>query len=416
MAAYSKSNTFQFKHFDMYKTLILPITENSEEFVKFFCCIHIYFSYNNLVNIYEVNVIFSEYLRVWFKSNSSENYVTFDNLCKSYRLRICPLLEKYFSIYSIIIVLLILDNCVYYEPFLQFILIFSITNGSHLIPSLLSVVSIHVTTYINPIELQRFYELIDPRQKYRDELDRWIVENTDSLDGSIPLPNVYKFFSSRPVIIGSILSIRRKIVAGVLGKDTVKTITYRYKHIELIRKFKREHKGKNKPESCKSRIHRLIHGGPQPYHYDFEPSDYVNIDSVTALFRMKYGFKPPTESLPFCYKNGAIYKTSINHNNNNSDNKNNFRFNYNRNRIIRPTGDFSIRGPRQFKKTKQLGELHKEPSFNLNNLENEIDDEDAEPPIVMERMKLPMIKSSTIKPSVLSGTTHPSIPPPHSHY
>lgn len=44
MAAYTKCNTFHFKHFDIYKTLILPITEKSEEYVRFFCCILLLFS------------------------------------------------------------------------------------------------------------------------------------------------------------------------------------------------------------------------------------------------------------------------------------------------------------------------------------------------------------------------------------
>lgn len=201
------------------------------------------------------------------------------------------------------------------------------------------------------------------------------------MDGSISLPSVYKYFSSRPVIIGSILSIRRKLVAGILGKEAVRTITYRYKHIDQLRKYKKEHKGKNKPESCKSLVKRMIRGGPQPYYYDYEPGEHITIDSVTALFRMKYGFKPPTELLPFSYKTGAIYK---------KDSKQKDV----RSRIIKQTGNINIKAPKF--KTKELNNVKRMPSLNLSQLENDVEDDDENTNMYVEIMKLPVIKPSNI--------------------
>lgn len=54
-----------------------------------------------IVNVFEINLISTEYLRLWFRYNKAETYLSFDNLCKGYHLKQTSILQRYFIIYSI---------------------------------------------------------------------------------------------------------------------------------------------------------------------------------------------------------------------------------------------------------------------------------------------------------------------------
>lgn len=247
-----------------------------------------------------------------------------------------------------------------------------------MIPSLLSVAGIHVDTSISPIELMEFYKLVDSREKHLDTLSSWIESVIESIDGSIPLPTVYSYFSQNPRIIGTILNVRRKVVSYALGKERVHLITYRYKHINSIKEYQMKHNQRLPPEGCKSRIKRIFNRNTNPYLYNFEPSQYMTIESLTALFRMSYGYKPPTAFKPIFFKQGAICPKNLRKDNN-------------RNRIIRiSTQPGGMQRAKSMKMIK-MKSMHLSAAKSNGNPDNEDEDDLFEPEFFWEIAKLPSL-------------------------
>lgn len=242
-----------------------------------------------------MNLIEIEYIRIWYKLNRSNKYITVDHICNEYQLYNNSIIYSFFKCYN---------NKIYLDTFLQFALLFSVTSVSHLLLCLFSVFNIQSDNDIEIEDIIKFYCNIDPKEKYLDDVKNWINE-TVKYDTTVPFSEFYKYVCNNPELIHPILHIKKKVTSFIFTKDIRKNITYRYKHINDILNYQQTHNGILPPEKCFSRIKRLFTKLPNPYYYNWLPSPFTTKDILISLYRMNYGYSPPSNKLHIMYKQGT---------------------------------------------------------------------------------------------------------------